>query len=233
MAEVAEVSRRERNKEARRIRIAQAAFDLLREVGMAELTVQMIAERAAVSPATVYNLFGTKGAVLAAVYAADLRRFEEHVARRRPADALVAIFDAWNLAVNVYRADEAFYRAMLSARDAGLDAESVLLAHRARVAFWQRKVAAAQEEGWLAADADTGRLAMAMIQLCTGALIHWIAEMISLDELEAEVGFGFASLLHPAATSRGVVALGEVRAAMGTELDALAERRRAARRAAG
>ena len=66
MAEIAgSISRRERGKDARRTRIVDAACALTREVAMADISVKMIADRADVSPATVYNLFGAKGAVIA------------------------------------------------------------------------------------------------------------------------------------------------------------------------
>lgn len=52
-------SRRERNKAATRDAIAQAAFDLLKEVGHDAVTVGMIAERAGVSRRTFFNYFSS------------------------------------------------------------------------------------------------------------------------------------------------------------------------------
>ena len=51
---------RERNKQKRRNAILDAAFSLLGENDARLLTVERIADRAEVSPATVYNLVGSR-----------------------------------------------------------------------------------------------------------------------------------------------------------------------------
>ena len=79
--EIRLASRRERHKDQRRTRIVDAAYDLLREVGADDLSVKMIAERADVSAATIYNLFGAKGAVLEKVYARDFEAFAQRSPR--------------------------------------------------------------------------------------------------------------------------------------------------------
>lgn len=194
------ISRREQGKDARRTRIVDAAYALLREVGMAEMSVKMIAERADVSPATVYNLFGAKGAVLAKVYERDLLVFERRVSEVQAADALDWIFDAVAIAADLYRADPCFYRATMSSRDAGLDRDMVLSAHRPRVAFWSRMVGRTLAEGHLRPDADVERLGVLMIQIAAGALLHWVSDLISVDGWELETGYGFAAALYPFAT---------------------------------
>lgn len=55
---------RERQKEARRLAIGQAAVELFRLQGYGATTVEQIAERAGVSPPTVFNYFGSKQEVL-------------------------------------------------------------------------------------------------------------------------------------------------------------------------
>lgn len=59
--------RREQNKARRRTAITDAARQLLREFEIDKITVERIAERADVAPATVYNLVGTREAVFAAL----------------------------------------------------------------------------------------------------------------------------------------------------------------------
>jgi AcrR family transcriptional regulator len=174
---------------------------------MAELSVKMIADRADLSPATVYNLFGSKGAVLAKVYERDLRVFERRVSELQPADALDRIFEAVGVVADLYRADPRFYRAAMSARDGGLDREMVLSAHRPRVAFWSRMVAQAVADGRLRADANPERLGVLMMQISTGALLHWVSDLISVDGLELETAFGIAAALHPFAVPSAQVRL--------------------------
>ncbi|MDF3935438.1 TetR/AcrR family transcriptional regulator, partial [Pseudomonas citronellolis] len=55
---------RERQKEARRLAISQAAIELFRRQGFAATTVEQIAEQAGVSAPTVFNYFGSKQEIL-------------------------------------------------------------------------------------------------------------------------------------------------------------------------
>lgn len=218
-------SRRERGKDARRSRIVQAAAALLREVAIDEMSVKMIADRADVSPATVYNLFGTKGAVLMKVYERELLDFERRVSEARSADALDAIFGAIAIVAGLYRSDPRFYRATMSARDAGLDADMVLSAHRPRVAFWCKMVQRAVAEGLLAPDANVERLGVLLIQISGGVLGHWGANLISVDRLELETSYGFACALLPFATQAARPGLDARRRALESALDAEASPR--------
>jgi TetR/AcrR family transcriptional regulator, regulator of autoinduction and epiphytic fitness len=60
--------RRQRRARQTRQRILEAAADLFAEQGYAATTMQQIAERADVAWQTVYSVFGTKAAVLSAVF---------------------------------------------------------------------------------------------------------------------------------------------------------------------
>ena len=188
-------SRRERSKTARRLRIIDAAYSLLRETDMAEISVKMIAERAGVVPATVYNLFGTKAAVLAKVYERDLLAFAQLVSERSAGDALDRIFDAAAVAAARYRADPRFYRATMAVRDPGADSGPIMSAYRLRKAFWRRLVQDAADEGLLAPRTDAERLSLVLIQIEAGALSHWVSQMITVEEFERETAYGFAAAL--------------------------------------
>src|ERR1700760_730962 len=110
--ETSSPSRRERHKDERRTRIIDAASALLHEVGVDDLSVKMIADRADVSAATFYNLFGTKGAVLAKVYERDFEGFAAKVAAAGAPSALDTMFDAVRIVADLYRSDPSFYRGM-------------------------------------------------------------------------------------------------------------------------
>ena len=60
---------RVKQKEQRKAQIEQAARELFEEKGFDPTRIEEIAERALVSPATVYNYYGTKGEVLLALVA--------------------------------------------------------------------------------------------------------------------------------------------------------------------
>jgi AcrR family transcriptional regulator len=192
----AEPSRREQAKSGRRARIIEAAHDLLREVDMEGVSVKAIAQCSGLSPATVYNLFGTKGAVLAQVFDLDLQAFERRVAGAGSQDGLDRFFDAIAIAADLYRSDPNFYRLTMVARG-GVRADPRLAAivREPRVRFWRGLVQQAIDEGALRPDADAAALGIVLVQITAGALLDWAADVTTADQLEIETSFGFAAAL--------------------------------------
>lgn len=211
--EVRPTSRRERGKDARRARIVEAAYALLREVGADDLSVKMIADRADFSPATVYNLFGAKGAVLAKVYERDFEGFITKVAEAGSPSALDGIFDSIRIAADLYRSDPSFYRG-ISIRNPRAERELVISVQAPREAFWRGLLERAVREGDLVQGVRPELLSTVMLQMSGGAFGHWCADLISLEEMEAQSSYAFALLLmglaRPAARAK---LLGRLRAA--------------------
>jgi AcrR family transcriptional regulator len=194
-------SRREQAKGGRRSRIVDATYTLLREVGIDDLSVKMIADQAGVSPATVYNLFGTKAAVLEKVYERDLADFEQRIVQTPSTDSLDRIFDCVAITAAHYRSDPRFYRSVskMPNKDPA-DAELIDVVTSSRSSFWGDLVRAAAADGWLRSDCETGRLGAAMNYLASGAVGAWVSNLISIDRYERDVSYGFAILLWSAAT---------------------------------
>ena len=189
-------SRREAAKTGRRGRIVNAACALLRELGAEELSVKTIAARAGVSVSTVYNLFESKEAVLASVFDLDLAQFEQRVAAAGSDDALTRIFDAIDIAADLYRADPGFYRAIMWRLPGGAGDPALNVALRApRNRFWRGMVEAAIAGGQLKPGTDPAVLAALLIQIFGGVLSSWISNEITADQLQAEARFGFAVAL--------------------------------------
>ncbi|HVN02398.1 MAG TPA: TetR/AcrR family transcriptional regulator [Caulobacteraceae bacterium] len=198
-------SRRERHKDQRRTQIVEAAYDLMREVGADEISVKMIAERADVSAATIYNLFGAKGAVLEKVYSRDFEAFAARVAAAAPMSALDAMFESIRIAADLYRCDPSFYRGM-SIGNPRAEPDLVISVQGPRQAFWQMLLDRAVEERDLLAGARTDLVSIAMMQLGGGAFGAWCADLITIDEMELQTSYGLARLLlgvaRPAARAR-------------------------------
>src|SRR3546814_8173091 len=78
---------REKQKEARRRRMLRAAERLFKEKGYSATTIDEVAARAGVSPATVFNYYGAKGdwllALIAEENAAIIQRLRELTRRGR------------------------------------------------------------------------------------------------------------------------------------------------------
>jgi AcrR family transcriptional regulator len=66
---------RERNKSQRRGAIVEAARRLMHDSGNTGFSIRSLAEQAGVSLATLYNLFGSKQAILVALLNADFESF--------------------------------------------------------------------------------------------------------------------------------------------------------------
>jgi AcrR family transcriptional regulator len=192
----APTSRREEAKSGRRGRIVDTACALLREAGVDELSVKTIAARAGVSVSTVYNLFDSKEEVLANVSDLDLVQFEQRVAAALSQDALARIFDAIDIAAELYRADPGFYRAIMCRMPGGAGDPALSVALRAfRNPFWRAMVEAALAEGQLKPRTDPAVLATLLIQIFGGVLSNWVAGEITTDQLRAQARFGFAVAL--------------------------------------
>jgi AcrR family transcriptional regulator len=71
----APLSRRERKKAALRKQLADVAMDLFKEQGFSETTVEQITDRVDVSPATFFNYFPSKEAVLADYHRTSQEKF--------------------------------------------------------------------------------------------------------------------------------------------------------------
>ena len=195
-------SRRERSKDGRRARILGAAVDILREAGIDDLTMRVVAERAGVSPTTVYNLFGSKRAVLAAVFDADLARFEAIVAQAPSRDALARLLDSVDVAMGLYHADPAFYRAILWRRpNAASDLALGTAMHEPRTRFYRRMIDAIAAEGLLRPCTDTGLLGALASHMMFGLIADWIDDLTPLERLGTDMKRGLAVVLLGFATA--------------------------------
>ena len=168
--------RREQAKAERRTRIVRAARDLIRETGDTDLSMRMIARRAGVSLTTPYNLFGSKRAVVLAVFE-DERDFVVRFARLKAANALDRIFDAHDLAMSYFIEDPQFYRTLWKALLNTQGADSTGLATPDRLernrAAWRALIEAAQDEGLTDTVVTSDTLERALSNAANGAMLAW------------------------------------------------------------
>lgn len=194
--DVQPTSRREQAKDSRRSRIVDATYALLREHGVADLSVKMIADQAGVSPATVYNLFGTKAAVMEKVYDRDLADFQQRLSKTPSKDSLERIFDSVSITASHYNSDPRFYRSISVMQNTGPgDAELIDAVSLSRRPFWADLVRKAVQDGHLRAETDVGSVGAAMNLLGSGAVGAWVNNLMSIEHFERYVTFGFAAML--------------------------------------
>lgn len=218
-----ESGRREQAKAERRSRIVRAARDLIRETGDTDLSMRMIAKRAGVSLTTPYNLFGSKRAVVLAVFE-DERDFVVRFGRLQAANALDRIFDAHDLAMRYFIEDPEFYRTLWKALLNTQGADSTGLATPERLernrAAWRALLEAAQTEGLLETAVSSDLLERSLSSFANGTLLAWAMGALSTAALGPSTALGYALVLRGAATPAGAEIL---RSHIRKGQDALAE----------
>lgn len=206
----AETGRREQAKAERRLKIVRAARDLIRETGDTNLSMRMIAQRADVSLATPYNLFGSKRAVVMAVLE-DERDFLHRFKALKVDDAIARIFEAHAMGVGYFVQDPDFYRPLWKALldTSGEDVTGLATPERQAQtrAAWRWLLAAAQNEGLLRPDWPVELLERTLSHLANGTMLSWAIEALSTEDLLPTAGLGYALVLSAAATPEGRICL--------------------------
>jgi len=199
--------RREAAKAERRARITQAARDLLRETGAADLSMRTLAERAGVSPATPYNLFGSKRAILVSVLD-DIRGFGKSHAGSAGLPPFERILGAVALAVGYYANDPEFYRVLwktILGSDAGEDRSAIF--NPKRDAFWTQLLQGAADAGLLRPGLGLTGLRRALDASFRGTMLDWITGEVPTADLQRAVGFAYVLTLRGAASAQGLALL--------------------------
>ncbi|KDA01014.1 MAG: TetR/AcrR family transcriptional regulator [Hyphomonas oceanitis] len=211
-AVIEETGKREQAKAERRSRIVQAARDLIRETGDTDLSMRMIAKRADVSLATPYNLFGSKRAVVLAVFE-DERDFVVRFGRIKAANAIDRLFAAQELASSYFTDDPDFYqtiwKALLDTR--GTDETGLATTERLErnSAAWRMLIEAAQAEGLINASFASEALERTLSYLANGVMLSWVMGTLETRHLRAAGALGYAIALRGVATGKGIALLDE------------------------
>lgn len=215
---------REESKELRRRTIVRAARTLMQETGQAGFSMRGLAEKARVSIATPYNLFGSKQAVMFAVLDADLAQYQERLERLK-SDELDVFFKAVSLATAQYSAEPGFYRAVLFAayHDGGTGFRAMFSGPRH--AMWRRLVNNAREAGMLVEEVEPNAFAINLGHIFFSCIMEWVNGLLSLEELEARTQYGFAIALRGVSTPASSEQLWEKTLSTQKRLNALYRKR--------
>ncbi|MEV0123753.1 TetR/AcrR family transcriptional regulator [Streptomyces sp. NPDC050703] len=182
---------REQHKALRRSRILEATRELLRESPGSVPSTERIAERAGVSPATVYNLIGPRDKVWEALAAG----FTDELERRLAAAGAGGPREVVRATVQLFVDDPVVSRRMVRAWQG-----SGLMLDRSPHTHLRRAMGDARAEGLLRADIDTDALAAVVSNACLGALHQWVAASIDDGRFLARALFALDVALAAAAT---------------------------------
>jgi len=203
---LADVGRREQAKADRRLKIVRAARDLIRETGDTNLSMRMIAQRAEVSVATPYNLFGSKRAVVMAVLE-DERDFLDRFHSLKVDNAIDRFFEAHALGAGYFVQDPDFYRPLWKALldTNGEDNTGLATPERQEQtrAAWRWLLTCAQEEGLLRTDMPVEMLERTLSHLGNGVMLSWAIGTLPTEHLLPSASLGYALILSAAATPTG------------------------------
>ncbi len=181
-----------------------------------------LARRAGVSPATPYNLVGSKAGVLQLVVEEEYRGFIAKLPQGQPQGALQALLDATALVVTHYVADRKFYRTLyyvIYGSHLPIVTENMLSLGRA---MWRGFVRAAIEAGELCDTVTVEPFADNLLRAISSVTLTWLAENWSHARFEREMSLSIrllvASVAHPDLQPSLRAEIGACHAALGRGL---------------
>ena len=185
----------ERGKAQRRQLIIATACEMLAEEGAEGLTIRAIASRAGLSPVTVYNLFGSKYAVLKDIYGEEYRGLVAFFESRASKDPLVRLFDLIDLSTEYYSRRLPFYKTLFSNLLRNSGSEIAVTDWNTRAANVRGLLAAAVEAGDLRADTPLDILAAIFIRIGRAISQEWVDGSVLAEQARTELGLAFETIV--------------------------------------
>lgn len=184
----------------RQLKMLAVAEGLIRQgPGAGGFSMGQLAAAAGVSPATPYNLLGTKADILALIVRAEFDRFEARLEDIPPASALDRLRLATSAVVAQYSADRAFYQGLYSATMTVEDNDVRRLMGSAGHQLWEALVMAAIESGQLAPWVRARPFTDMLLRLISVTTQTWLAENWSEERFSVEMAQASTLLFASAA----------------------------------
>jgi AcrR family transcriptional regulator len=185
-------SLRTRGKNSRRARLIHAARDLLAEHEDGNFSMPELAERAGLSLATPYNLFGSKAAILREVYRAEtegFRRTDKLAQHKPPAERVMATVSH---TLRVFMHNPRFYRSLSRSLSAlGPDEMRKLIVPLAGAMF-QPLVDELIAEGAIAVAISPTIITTQLQRIFESTFLHWAVLEWDEHEFRDQLRAGFA-----------------------------------------
>ena len=189
-------SPREAAKEGRRQRILDAAEFLVEASGSTDFSMEQLARHAGISPHTVYNLVGSKAAVLYILLNRALDRMEEaRVSVPEKRDPFEVIFASGDIIIDVYTARPNFFQPLLRFLFGVKDVEYRPAFMRRSYEHWRVAVMALSSAGLMSDGVTEIDMARDLQMFFTGSLEYWVLGEIDADEFRAQIRHGFSMRL--------------------------------------
>ena len=187
---------RSRQGHHRRQSILDAAETLIRENRSTDFTMLALARRSGVSPATPYNLFGTKASILYALLTRSLDSiFTDFGTLTAKMDPFKVVQFAGQAAVAFFVADPSYYRPLYLYL-IGVPDEVYRPPYMNRALnYWRDALQPLCDTGYIKSDHMRDTLARSLIIHFIGSLDMWAQCELDHDEFMIHIRYGVASLL--------------------------------------
>ncbi len=178
--------------------LVSVARQIIRETGDFDLPMRLLASRAQVSLRTPYELFGSKNGVIRAILKLDQAYFRVQAHNLTSADPLDNIFDRVRLGVDLYAANQPFYRALFRATQAYSGGEETEPARENLKSFriLSERVKAV---GMVRPEVDTDLLAEIITDIFAASFRTWASSTFDISLAGDRIGFGIAMVFASAA----------------------------------
>lgn len=192
------MSLRQRQVDARRHAILDAAALLIRRTGTTDFSMRALADEAGVSPATPYNLFSSKDGLLYSLLARSLDEVVFHGLSFTAADPLDRVLEAAERAADVFIQDPGFIRPLYQFLLGVIDPVHRPAFVARSLEYWDSALEAAAP--MLAPPFDRRLIKYTLMGLFMGELEFWIHDDVSAEAFRARVTYGTVLVLLPMAT---------------------------------
>jgi AcrR family transcriptional regulator len=210
---------RERQKEERRQQILIAAEALIRERGTVDFPMLDLSERAGLSPATPYNLFGSKLAILWALLKKYVDRAEIELAAGVSSDPYLQVVTSAGHNVRFFARDPDLYRPLCGYLLRVNDAVH-LPAFMARLLnFWIKLTTDFLKSSLLPAGITQELYCRQLLDLYVGAFDRWAQGELSDAALPMQVQFSTGMTLMAIAPEPDRSRLAKLLGGLGRELE--------------
>ena len=182
---------REQQKEGRRETIFAAAEALIRETGSTDFSVGALALRADLSVATLYNLIGSKGAIL---YVLLNRSMDQLAAAttddQLPQDPFEAALQAADRVAHVYVSDSDYLRPLWRFELGVVEPDHRPALMNRALAFWASRLQALEKGRCLPKGIGLQDMAREYQIFFAGALDLWVQHELSDTQFPAQIRYG-------------------------------------------
>ncbi len=201
------MSLREKQVAERRARILDSAERVIRETGGIEFSMRSLAATAETSPATPYNLFGSKEGLLYALLSRSLDDIMQRGLAFKSRDPLDQIIEAADNAVDIFVDDPGFLRPLYQFLLGVIHPVYRPQFIERSLGYWRAALRGAETAGLLSAVFDRNTLAHALMAHFMGVLDFWIHADITDGGFRAYVAYGTALQLWPLAANERLAKL--------------------------